>query len=154
MVLSQRQMQLLRQLYHASFLDPTADLGLLKEAQAKHRAWLQRLKEQLQRHLSKAESSNGGPSTDTLNGLCHEVGPINNPQATSGVDLQADSGYSFKSVHRRTQSTEIPTLELIWETTLSIPWSPMAKSPPSAKSVSRSHSPTSQGGAVRSQADP
>uniref|UniRef100_A0A090XEZ0 Uncharacterized protein n=1 Tax=Ixodes ricinus TaxID=34613 RepID=A0A090XEZ0_IXORI len=96
MVLSQSQMQLLRQLYHASFPDPTADPSLLEEAQAKRRAQLQHLKEQLQRHLPTAESSNGGPSIETLNGLCHEVGPINNPQATSGVDLQADSSDSVK----------------------------------------------------------
>ncbi|EEC07923.1 hypothetical protein IscW_ISCW006149 [Ixodes scapularis] len=96
MVLSQSQMQLLRQLYHASFPDPTADPGLLEEAQAKRRAQLQHLKEQLQRHLPTAESSNRGSSIETLNGLCHEVGPINNPEATSGVDLQADSGDSVK----------------------------------------------------------
>ncbi|CAN8021309.1 unnamed protein product [Ixodes persulcatus] len=58
MVLSQSQMQLLRQLYHASFPDPTADPGLLEEVQAKRRAQLQHLKEQLQRHLPTAESSN------------------------------------------------------------------------------------------------
>ncbi|KAM7301686.1 hypothetical protein ISCGN_017205 [Ixodes scapularis] len=90
MVLSQPQMRLLRQLYHASFPDPTANPGLLEAAQAKRRAQLQHLKEQLQHHLPKAELSNRGPSIDTLNGLCREVGPINNPQATSGVDLQAD----------------------------------------------------------------
>lgn len=97
MVLSQPQMQLLRQLYHASFLDPTADPGLLEEAQARRRAWLQHLKEQLQCHLPKAESSNVGPSIDTLNGLYRVVGPINSPQGTSGVGPQSDSSDSFEA---------------------------------------------------------
>lgn len=103
--LSESQMRLLRQLYHSSFPDPDADPSRLEEAQMKRKAQLQRLEEQLRRHLPTAESSDSGPSVAALNGLRREAGPINNPRvsstdsdgvgtpensANSGVDLQID----------------------------------------------------------------
>ncbi|CAN7996722.1 unnamed protein product, partial [Ixodes hexagonus] len=63
MALSEPQMHLLRQLYHCSFPDPSADPSLLEEAQVKRRAQLRHLEEQLRRHLPTADLRANGASS-------------------------------------------------------------------------------------------